>query len=91
MAQEQRIIIYTGSVQGVGFRYTATHLARGFDVDGYVRNLPDGSVELLAEGEDAEITAFTKMLAERFDGYIRDRRVSRHPYTGEFRGFVVRR
>ncbi|MCL2701586.1 MAG: acylphosphatase [Phycisphaerae bacterium] len=91
MAKEQRILIYTGSVQGVGFRYTATHLARGFAVDGYVRNLPDGGVELLAEGEDEEITAFTQMLTERFDGYIRDQRVFRHPYSGAFRGFVVER
>jgi len=91
MAKEQRIITYTGSVQGVGFRYTATHLARGFSVDGYVCNLPDGGVELVVEGEDAEITAFTQRLAARFDGYIRDQRVSRHPYTGAYQGFVVKR
>ena len=91
MAKEQRILVYTGSVQGVGFRYTATRLAKGFAVDGYVRNLPDGGVELLAEGEGDEITAFTKTLAARFDGYIRDQRVFRHPYTGAFRGFIVKR
>jgi len=90
MAKEQRIIIYTGSVQGVGFRYTAVRLSTRFAVDGYVRNLPGGGVELLVEGEDAEITAFTKRIAERFDGYIRDQSVARHPCTGTFRGFVVK-
>jgi len=91
MAREQRIITYIGSVQGVGFRYTATRLAGGFTVDGYVRNLPDGSVELLVEGEGDEITAFTKLLSERFEDSIRDQRIVRHPYTGVFRGFVVKR
>ena len=90
MVKEQRILLYSGSVQGVGFRYTAVRLSIRYAVDGYVRNLPDGSVELLAEGDGDEITAFTQALAKRFDGYIRDHRVSRRPYSGEFRGFVVR-
>jgi len=58
MAQERRRVHYSGRVQGVGFRFTARHLARGFAASGYVRNLPDGRVELLAEGETAEVEAF---------------------------------
>ena len=51
-------IVFEGRVQGVGFRYTVKDLARGFDVAGHVRNLPDGTVELIAAGEAAEIRAF---------------------------------
>ena len=48
--QEQREVYYQGRVQGVGFRYAVRSLARRFAVDGFVRNLSDGRVELVAEG-----------------------------------------
>jgi acylphosphatase len=53
-------VIFEGLVQGVGFRYTVKDLARGFDVCGGVKNLPDGSVELQAMGEPAELDAFIR-------------------------------
>ncbi len=59
-----RRVIITGRVQGVGFRYTAKDLARGFDVCGSVRNQPDGSVEILIMGEEDEVDAFLKELVE---------------------------
>ena len=51
MPRERRRVVFSGRVQGVGFRFTCQSLARGFDVAGYVRNLADGRVELVAEGE----------------------------------------
>ena len=72
MQQECRRVYYSGRVQGVGFRYTAWNVARGFDVVGYVRNLPDGRVELLAEGAPAEIEGFLRAIRETLDRYIRD-------------------
>ncbi len=51
-------VVYHGQVQGVGFRYTVNHLAAGFLVAGHVRNLPDGCVELVAEGLDSEVERF---------------------------------
>lgn len=51
-------IFYSGTVQGVGFRYTAKAVAAGFEVTGTVRNLPDGRVELIAEGARSELEAF---------------------------------
>jgi len=59
----QRVII-SGRVQGVGFRYTTKELARGFDVCGTVRNLPDGTVEILVVGDKAEVDGFLKELTE---------------------------
>ena len=51
-------VFYGGNVQGVGFRWTVRDAAKGFDVTGWVRNLPDGRVELQATGEEAEVRAF---------------------------------
>ena len=58
-ASRQRLkIFYSGRVQGVGFRYTAKTVAAGFEIAGTVRNLPDGRVELVAEGAREELEAF---------------------------------
>lgn len=56
-------VIYEGRVQGVGFRYTVKDLARGFDVRGFVKNLPDGSVELQVMGEATEVRDFLHEIA----------------------------
>lgn len=57
-------VIFEGRVQGVGFRYTVKELARGFEVCGWVKNLPDGSVELLAAGEAGELADFIREITE---------------------------
>lgn len=57
-------VYYEGRVQGVGFRYTVRQLAKGFEVTGWVRNLPDGRVELQASGESDELTAFLEAISE---------------------------
>ncbi|MBK1882917.1 acylphosphatase [Luteolibacter pohnpeiensis] len=57
-------VIFEGRVQGVGFRYTTKDLARGFEVCGWVKNLPDGTVELQVMGEDDEVEDFIKEIAE---------------------------
>lgn len=86
----RRSVRYTGHVQGVGFRATAHHLARGFPVTGYVRNRPDGSVELVAEGEPADVSAFLKALADRMANRIDHADVHPGDATGEFAGFDIR-
>src|SRR5438067_5615773 len=57
-------VFYEGRVQGVGFRFTVRHIAKGFDVTGWVRNLPDGRVELQATGEENEVRAFVDRIAD---------------------------
>ena len=69
MPMERRRVFYSGRVQGVGFRFISQRLARGFRVSGSVRNLADGRVELIAQG-DAEVVsaylgAITRELAEK--------------------------
>lgn len=87
----QRItVIYSGHVQGVGFRYTTRTVATGFEVTGIVRNLPDGRVELIAEGQRSELEAFrTSILDAGLAGFIRDERVTWSQAKNEFRGFEI--
>ena len=86
----RRHVYYRGNVQGVGFRYTAERAARGFAVDGYVRNTSDGSVELVVEGEGMEVDAFMEDLAGRMKGYIRGVEVREEVFEREFEGFEIR-
>ncbi|HAU39301.1 MAG TPA: acylphosphatase [Phycisphaerales bacterium] len=90
MERQQRIVHFAGSVQGVGFRYTACRAAAGFDVTGYVRNLSDGRVECVVEGAPGEIDAFLAELARQMHGYIRRRTEQTAPASGAFEGFGVR-
>ena len=87
---EQRTIRFFGRVQGVGFRYTACRTAGGFDVTGYVRNFPDGSVECVVEGTGSEIDAFLESLSERMPGCVDRRTEQSSPPTGRFHEFGVR-
>jgi acylphosphatase len=83
-------IFYSGSVQGVGFRYTAKTVATGFEITGVVRNLPDGRVELAAEGARAELEAFRAAIRDAgLAGLIRDERVEWSVAENEFHGFEI--
>ena len=55
-------VFYEGNVQGVGFRWSVRHVAKGFDVTGWVRNLPDGRVEVQAEGDAEALERFERAL-----------------------------
>lgn len=72
MQRECRRVYFSGHVQGVGFRFTAQQVARRFDVAGHVRNLHDGRVELVAEGDPAEIDSFLAAVQDVMGPYIRD-------------------
>jgi acylphosphatase len=77
-------------VQGVGFRYSTLQVAKGFDVAGWVRNLPDGRVELQVEGEPGEIDAFIRAIEETMDGYVRKTERSSVRVEATFKGFTIR-
>lgn len=83
-------VLYSGQVQGVGFRYTAKSVAAGFELTGTIRNLADGRVELVAEGSRAELEAFRAALLDAgLAGFIRDEKVDWFDATNEFRGFEI--
>ena len=75
---------FSGHVQGVGFRYTTQNIARGYPVSGFVQNLPDGRVLLVAEGHEQEVCALVEDVATRMGHNIRDHTVDRTESTGEF-------
>jgi acylphosphatase len=83
-------VLYSGRVQGVGFRYTAKTVANGFEVTGKVRNLLDGRVELVAEGIKDELEAFRQAVRESgLEHFIRNEDVSWTEAKNEFRGFEI--
>jgi len=86
----RRTYYFSGRVQGVGFRYTAHHIARGHPVKGYVRNLPDGRVELVMEGEETDMDAVVASLKREMDRHIQRVDVSNGKPTNEFADFSVR-
>jgi len=84
-------IIYSGTVQGVGFRFTAEKIATSLGLTGWVQNSPDGTVEVLCEGTETDINIFTNKIKEAMAPYIRSEKVAWDKgATGEFSSFGIR-
>ena len=83
-------VFFSGHVHGVGFRYLALQVARGFDVAGFVQNLPDGRVHLEVEGSADEVHQFIAAVQERMEGYIRKTEQTGEPRAPQFAGFNIR-
>ena len=81
----------TGSVQGVGYRYFVLRNAQILGLMGYAKNCYDGSVEVVAEGQEKSITElFTQLKKGPFNAYVEDVKVEYSPYQGKYKGFDVR-
>lgn len=85
-----REVFYNGRVQGVGFRYTARQIATRFSVTGFVQNLADGRVRLVAEGEPDEVERFLDAVAGELGRYIAAVEHRDKPATGEYSEFGIR-
>ncbi len=83
-------VFFTGRVQGVGFRYQALQVAKGFEVSGFVQNLPDGRVQLEAEGAKGEVEAFIAAVQEHMEGHIRKTEQMAAARVPQFSGFNLR-
>src|ERR1043166_2246080 len=84
-------VFYEGHVQGVGFRFSVRHIAKGFDVTGWVRNLPDGRVELQANGDEEEARAFVERIADsELHSLIRKQTEDKLTEAVAARGFEIR-
>jgi acylphosphatase len=84
-----RMVYYSGRVQGVGFRATTAGLARGRPVTGWVRNLADGRVQLLAEGAEKDVEAFLQAVREHWKGYVEKEQIEKQAATGKLKGFEI--
>ena len=83
-------VFYSGRVQGVGFRFTAEQVALSLRIVGWVKNLPDGRVEVVAEGEEAKLVLFLeKMKNGPMKPYIRSVSVEWEKASGEFGDFGI--
>jgi len=88
--QKRLHIYYTGSVQGVGFRFTVERTAGSLGLSGWVKNLGDGRVEAVVEGEESALESFQQKISEVFSGYIDRADTTSGVCTGEFGSFDIR-
>ncbi len=82
-------VYYTGRVQGVGFRFTAEDIARDLGISGWVKNLRNGQVELVAEAEEEVLKDLLSRLNQYFTQYIQDTDIKWLAATGEFKDFAI--
>ncbi len=87
--KQQVHIFYTGRVQGVGFRFTAEDIARDLKVVGWVKNLRDGRVEIVAEAEEEVLKDFLSRINQEFSRYIQDTEVEWQAASNKFTYFGV--
>ncbi len=88
---ERRVILFSGHVQGVGFRYQVRTAALELPVKGFVRNLNDGRVELVVEAKPADIDRLVSDIRDRMSDYIQHVENRVESSTGEFLAFEIRR
>ena len=82
-------IIFTGRVQGIGFRFTALNVANRYQLTGLVRNLLDGTVEMVAQGNSDDIDDCIRDIEKSFDGYIRETKVEDVPFNPQYKDFKI--
>lgn len=87
---QRTIALFTGRVQGVGFRYTCRNIALQYNVGGYVRNLPDGRVELVIEGPHEQTDELVEAVRQRMGGFVKNVDLHTEAATGEFQQFGIR-
>jgi acylphosphatase len=83
-------VFFSGAVQGVGFRFTTKSLANQNNVKGWVRNLPDGRVEVLAQSQDKNLSNFINELKSRFSRYISGVEITEDAATKDYTGFKIK-
>ena len=87
-----RRLFYIGHVQGVGFRYAVKQIAAGYDVSGWVRNLPDGRVEVFIQGLPDELSAMTEEISRsHLNGFIKSVESFDAAVDLDARGFTIER
>lgn len=89
MSQTAKHIIFAGRVQGVGFRFTAHRIADRHGLTGWVRNLPEGTVEMVAQGAAEDIDDCIRDIEQTFSGYIKETRAEEIPSSPRFNDFRI--
>jgi acylphosphatase len=89
MNQAAKHIIFTGQVQGIGFRFTALDIANRYKLTGLVRNLPDGTVEMITQGPSEDVADCIRDIKEAFEGYIRETKTEEIPPDPKYTDFKI--
>ncbi len=84
-----RHIIFVGSVQGVGFRFAAHRMAGRHQLTGYVRNLSDGTVEMLAQGPAKDIDDCISDIQNCLTGHVREVKADEVPPNPRYTDFRI--
>jgi len=89
MDQTARHVIFRGRVQGVGFRYTCRDIAARYEVTGFVRNVPDGTVEMFIQGDPTVIDNCIADIQSEFAGYVRDTQIEPATFSPRYADFRI--
>ena len=91
MSKKERLHVYfSGMVQGVGFRFTIRRIAEQYEVTGFVKNLPDGCVKVVAEGDREVVESFMNAICNStLCDYIRNVEKEWEPATEEYKEFKI--
>jgi acylphosphatase len=84
-----KLVHFAGTVQGVGFRATTANIARFHTIRGWVRNLPDGRVELLVAGSTEAVESFLADVRKRMADYIDDEKSEEREEDEPIEGFRI--
>ena len=82
-------IIFIGQVQGVGFRFTAFRIANRYKLSGFVRNSPDGTVEMLTQGRSEDIDNCIRDIRDSLAGYIRETKIEEILTNPQYTDFKI--
>jgi len=82
-------IIFKGRVQGVGFRFTAISIANRYRLTGLVRNLPDGTVEMIAQGHPDDIANSIRDVERTYGANIKETRIEEIPFNTQYKDFKI--
>ena len=89
MADIAKHIIFSGRVQGVGFRFTVRRIAQRYGLAGFVRNLPNGTVEMFVQGGADDVALCLRDIGESFAGYVRDTKIEDASLDARYDGFSI--
>ena len=89
MADIAKHVIYSGRVQGVGFRFTAQRIAMRYELAGYVKNLGSGQVEMFAQGHPDDIADCLRDISESFAAHIRETTINEVPENPRYSEFTI--
>lgn len=89
MSQVAKHVIFIGQVQGVGFRFTTLDIAHRYGLTGMVRNLMDGTVEMVAQGNASDVDRCIRDIQEAFTGYIRQTKIEEIPLNPQYKEFRI--